>query len=385
MEKKKNIKNNVFGKKDSLVEEENVEKIIKKSFDLYKNKQYEKSLKTFLDGYKLSKKKGDKHNEVKCLKKIFSLSSIHRLSQEYVLEDEDKDKKWILNYKNIKLGKTIDSGSYSIVKHAFLRLGKNEKMSCAVKEINMERTTMQEFKHEVRLMYECNHPNILKAFGCFWRNILYRPYKDEYHIPLTIGYIAMEFCEKGSLFHYLSHNNLSTQKKMRFIKQIGLGMLYLHTKKKIIHRDLKPKNILIDCQETIKICDFGCSKHTGTMNDDLQGTVGYVAPELVNEKLKKKDYHPNLLDIYSFGILIWVIWTQTPPYLNIVCNNKFLMLNHIIEKNRRPDVSLMKRGHDKKKPFKMLVKLMKRCWHKHPHKRPSSFGEILILLNKIKF
>jgi serine/threonine protein kinase len=40
--------------------------------------------------------------------------------------------------------------------------------------------------------------------------------------------------------------------------QLAKGIATLH-KEKIAHRDIKPQNILIDDEERVKICDFGCA------------------------------------------------------------------------------------------------------------------------------
>ena len=63
-------------------------------------------------------------------------------------------------------------------------------------------------------------------------------------------------------------------------------MIYLH-KNRICHRDLKPENLLIDSSFNLKIADFGfATQSEGAFGDFMhytcKGTLGYMAPELLN-------------------------------------------------------------------------------------------------------
>lgn len=51
-------------------------------------------------------------------------------------------------------------------------------------------------------------------------------------------------------------------------------------------RDLKPQNVLLDTNETAKLCDFGFAKSLGKdlkVLTSIKGTPLYMAPELMNE------------------------------------------------------------------------------------------------------
>lgn len=80
-------------------------------------------------------------------------------------------------------------------------------------------------------------------------------------------------------------------------------MNYLHNRKRVvIHRDLKSENVLIDKSLRIKLCDFGISKLLDSEDeiDELEsplnvnkqtktiGTVSWMSPEFINDKISSK-------------------------------------------------------------------------------------------------
>ena len=82
----------------------------------------------------------------------------------------------------------------------------------------------------------------------------------------------------------------------------------------VVHRDLKPQNILIDREGHAFIADFGISRSIdsgGTLTEvgKVLGTVDYMAPE---QALGERSDHR--ADIYSFGVILFEIFTGTLPF-----------------------------------------------------------------------
>ena len=107
------------------------------------------------------------------------------------------------------------------------------------------------------------------------------------------------------------------------ITQICSGLKEIH-KYKIIHRDLTPDNIFIDENNRIKIGDFGVSKIIET-NEYSQSRIGkyrYFAPEIeIGEKYNNK------IDIYSFGCIIYELFTLSEYYIDKKIEEKICKIN----------------------------------------------------------
>lgn len=149
---------------------------------------------------------------------------------------------------------------------------------------------------------------------------------------------------------------ISTAKCMNFLHNIG-----------IIHRDLKSLNLLVSKNFEVKICDFGLSRvidsnHAMTSN---VGTVSWIAPEI----FAKKNYTEKA-DVYSYGIILWELFTRKMPFGDIEAFSVPL----IVSKGERPEIP-------KEVPPEWR-KLIKSCWNQKPHLRPS-FKKILSKLREL--
>jgi len=150
----------------------------------------------------------------------------------------------------------------------------------AAKQISFSRTSEDEqrkiellVKEEISLMSRLKHPNIVRMFGA---------------IQVIIGYT----------------------------RQILLGIHYLH-KNGILHRDIKGANLLVDTSgHHLRIGDFGAAARMrtsstiqGQFKGDLQGTIAFMAPEVL-----RGDSYGRACDIWSLGCTIIEMATSKPPW-----------------------------------------------------------------------
>ena len=87
---------------------------------------------------------------------------------------------------------------------------------------------------------------------------------------------------------------------------------YLHSNN-VVHRDIKPENILIDKNYNIKLADFGFATlvDEGQKNQTYLGTERYMCPELV----AKCAYDAKKADIFSIGVVLYVLAKASPPFV----------------------------------------------------------------------
>lgn len=141
----------------------------------------------------------------------------------------------------------IGSGNYGIVFRGQLEYEQTIQQ-VAIKQFKAtpDKNSLKDFEREIKIMQSLQHPNIVKIIT--WM-----------HHPSIL--IIMEYMRHGSFHMYLSAHSpsLTTQRLLKFAKDIASGMEYL-VSKKIVHRDLAARNILVGEDECVKISDFGLAQ-----------------------------------------------------------------------------------------------------------------------------
>ncbi|XP_043563125.1 receptor-interacting serine/threonine-protein kinase 2-like isoform X2 [Chiloscyllium plagiosum] len=229
----------------------------------------------------------------------------------------------------------------------------------AVKLLRLNGSDKKELLEEAKKMYRAQFEHILQLYGVVENMMDRHP---------SLGLVT-EFMEVGSLDKLLKNYDVPWPLRMRFAYEIALGVNYLHNlEPALFHHDLKPANIVLNNDYRVKICDFGLAKwrqSTGQysyQSSKCAGTLSYIPPECF-ENINAS--HGAKFDVYSYGIVIWVIITRQEPYENAV-NSQQMQL--CVKKGDRPDCEAIPK--DLPEPAEELVSLMKRCWHSNPDERP---------------
>ncbi|CAM9489552.1 unnamed protein product, partial [Ectocarpus sp. 6 AP-2014] len=173
----------------------------------------------------------------------------------------------------------------------------------AIKSIQKEGLTKKEtgdIINEAKIMRELNHPNVVSIYGF---------YEDD---PKCF-YLALELMEGGELLDRIVQKTYYNEAEARDVcVPLLRAVEYLH-KQGIVHRDLKPENLLLASASdatSIRLADFGfaASIRDGDLINGC-GTPFYVAPEM----LKNVPYGASV-DMWSIGVIIFVLLAGTPPF-----------------------------------------------------------------------
>ena len=80
---------------------------------------------------------------------------------------------------------------------------------------------------------------------------------------------------------------------------------------KVSHRDLKLENILVDCDLSLKIADFGYASFQKVDNlSSYRGTFTYMAPEIK----EGKQYNGLKVDLFSAGVILFILIRGIFPF-----------------------------------------------------------------------
>lgn len=200
---------------------------------------------------------------------------------------------------NYNFTETIGQGNFGKVK---LAIFKPTKELFAVKIITKEQI---QIKNEMNLVQR--ELKIIKDFDHF--NVIYvhQIIEDKRNY-----YIIMDYCENGELFDYIaSKQHLAEEESAFLFYQLINGVEYIHYKN-IVHRDLKPENLLLTKNRTLKIIDFGLSRHYGndTILSTKCGSPSYAAPEII----KSIVYDGYKTDVWCCGIILYAMLCGYLPF-----------------------------------------------------------------------
>jgi len=145
-----------------------------------------------------------------------------------------------------------------------------------------------------------------------------------------IHFMVQEYVEGQNLKQLLDRKGtLDAPAAVSVMRQVAAA-LHKASQQKIIHRDIKPENIMLDRSGRARILDFGLARtvrrpgdvpapsgaggdqdliSTIDLNPPIQGTAGYVAPEVLSGE------EPNVQsDLFSLGVVAYELLAGRNPF-----------------------------------------------------------------------
>lgn len=250
---------------------------------------------------------------------------------------------WVVDANMMEQGKKMASGMFGDVFSGRVMVCLKDKQNISPEMLKMRFNVLQGL----------DHPCVLKYLGF-----------------TESGFFIMEYCENGNLYDYISNHKLDNPLKYRLSLQIAEAMDYLHSHG-VMNRGLRASAVLLDKNLNAKLSDIDIvdRAENGEKIDTQERSYTTVAPELFYSN------QDQLVDIYSYGILLYQIWIQKTPFSNL--RKKFEsqkeLLNHIHAKSLRPS---FEDTNENTCPQRMKD-LMQACWAIQPQDRHQSFKEIV--------
>lgn len=261
-------------------------------------------------------------------------------------------------YDQLKFGKFLGEGGFGKVYCAIwnldevaVKLLKTNDPNTKQNEKKIEEQ-IEEFKQEMNLLAQLNHPHIVHFYGAS---------VDEHNYALV-----MEYCPKGSLYNVI-HNPkelLSWEMRTDIAIGVGKGIYYLHSQN-FVHRDINSKNILLDSHYVPKLADFGISKtktHSCYQTQSRIGQVFWMAPEFFTGE--QFIQYSAQTDMYAYGMVLWELSARKMPYVDCTygCSEPSMVIQ-----------CKQKNIHDKipEDAPQKIAHLIQLCWIKEPKERPT--------------
>lgn len=165
----------------------------------------------------------------------------------------------------------------------------------------LDESGIEMFRQEFALVYNLNHPNLLKYT----------------YFGVCVGhpYLVMPYYNSGSAEDLLG--NCTERKAWQFLHDVASGLACMHEHQPpIIHQDIKPANVLLDGSSYI-ITDFGISSNVrhmlgegGEGKSTVQGTRPYMPPE----KFQRNQIPLVASDIWALGASLYEMITGRLPF-----------------------------------------------------------------------
>lgn len=150
------------------------------------------------------------------------------------------------------------------------------------------------FKKEIKLMYQINHPNVVRVFT-------YYLYEDHH-----TGYILMEYIEGDSIDKWFEDYFLQLTDSNDIFRQLIEGFACIE-KSGIVHRDIRESNILISNQDKVKIIDFGLGKKidkSGMSVDSFNKMINRQQMQRIPNEFSEGKY-TSKTDMFCVAELFW--------------------------------------------------------------------------------
>ncbi|MCQ2820899.1 MAG: protein kinase [archaeon] len=282
------------------------------------------------------------------LKILYKYFELYNLSKGYTENDlifntEKSSEIGHGGFGNVYKGKL--KGKDVAIKHFKTKVSDDlsfDKLYESMTSVFHELSTMELFKHE----------NILGIYS-----IIFKEGQDLF--------LVTPLCKGGNLCELLKNKdiNISMRDRVKIGLQVAKALKYMHynfTPFTYIHHDIKSLNVLLEdtykCNgnNIVKLCDFGGTRTSRSIRASYTPT--WAPPELL-----MGNSYDHRIDIYSFGIFLWEIFSRKVPFQGLERDEAIRR----IEFGERPSLDECDEGTPE-----IIKELISQCWKDRREERP---------------
>ncbi|CAG9317639.1 unnamed protein product [Blepharisma stoltei] len=241
---------------------------------------------------------------------------------------------------------TLGSGAYGVVVSARDTVTGEHVAIKKIEKAFEHSTFTKRTLRELIILRLLNHENIMRI------KTIQLPLSREDFDEI---YVVNELMETDLSSIIKSPQPLSDEHCQFFLYQILRGLKFMHSAC-ILHRDLKPRNLLVNSNCDLKICDFGLArpnmkelKVTSTQMTDYVATRWYRAPEVL---LTYKKYTP-AMDMWSVGCIFGELLLRKPILPGNDANHQLELIFNLLGTPSDKDIASIPHPRSREKVMRM--------------------------------
>ncbi|GAA3757503.1 protein kinase domain-containing protein [Terriglobus aquaticus] len=160
------------------------------------------------------------------------------------------------------------------------------------------------FRHETRILARLQHPAIVTLLDAGTTD------EDQ-------PFLVMEYVDGEPIDVYAERNTLDLPHILDLLITLCDALAHAHSHG-VIHRDIKPGNVLVSARGELKLLDFGIARLSAPDSQHPEQTVTqfrFATPTYASpEQIAGTSAISFRSDIYSVGVLAYVLFTGGPPF-----------------------------------------------------------------------
>jgi tetratricopeptide (TPR) repeat protein/tRNA A-37 threonylcarbamoyl transferase component Bud32 len=179
------------------------------------------------------------------------------------------------------------------------------QMQVAIKLVRRGMDTdyfLSRFRRERQILAGLEHPNIARLL-------------DGGATVEGLPYLVMEFIDGTPITKYCREKGLAVRERLELFQTVCQAVQHAH-QNLVVHRDLKAGNILVTSAGVPKLLDFGIAKllDESAGESETVTDLAMLTPECASPEQIRGEKITTASDVYSLGVLLFVLLTDEPPY-----------------------------------------------------------------------